>query len=128
MGGINFGAGWGTFLDHLPAGADLRGKEGHFAAVSTGTYVLATDQVNAIGVICNGGATGELTSVKGFGEALVVSAAAITRGAFVNVNVADGRAKTAVGTEAPIARAMQSVAGANQLCRIVFTRNVDEVI
>lgn len=120
--GIVYG-GWDAGIDMRTTG------QNRFVRLSATTdrQVVTVDGAGqrAAGVLLNEPNTAEAAKVQIDGIAKVEAAAAITRGDAVAAS-ANGRAQTAVATNAIQGVACASVTGAGELCEVLLIRQGDE--
>lgn len=110
----------GFKLGTLKASADLSANQYHFASISgTGTVGLCGAGLEAIGVIQNKPASGDVVELDCDGVTKVVAGAAITPGTEARVmSDGTGRAITATSTNKVLGFALEAATAAGQIIAV----------
>ena len=104
----------------IPAGADLSSAQFKFVKISSGAVVLCGAGENAIGVLTNKPASGEVAAVQIGGIAKVQADAALsTTGAKV-MSSADGQAAAATSTNHVLGMTVTTAAAAAELVEVLL--------
>jgi hypothetical protein len=113
----------GSMMDAQPSLVDLSAKNRFFAKQGNGGFDLCGDGQPVAGVIIEGKAVGQHTSIATGGQVKVVAGAAIAAGAKVASNAA-GKAVTATAGENVAGIAQHAVAADGQLVTIEIDRSI----
>ena len=104
----------------IPAGADLSSAQFKFVKISSGAVVLCGAGENAIGVLTNKPAIGEVAAVQIGGIAKVQADAALATTGTKIMSSADGQAAAATSTNHVIGMTVTTAAAAAELVEVLL--------